>query len=221
MKVTVNNIEFKSKKDLEIFVRQLLNDARGNLDGIFEIRGRELQFMGELFKRHPDYLNKCGCGINKVFVGGDAFNKKYAFVFIQRTDGTEIDISWKICVSGKTKTLHNIQCEIMRRSIANQILDFRDKCNINCNGCGKPSLAYDVDHYNIEFKQLVDQFKAKNKLPIYFQELKSGGHQFRAEDFKVEAKWKQFHLDNAKLQKLCKACHKQKTYKRANNVIFT
>lgn len=212
MKVVVNQKTFKSKKELENYTRDLLFSVRENLHDAFEITNDKLQFIKELFKRHPDYAEKCGSGIDKVFVQGDKLNKKASYVFIKRTDASKTDISWRICVSGKGKTTKAIQNEILRKSIEDQVLRFRKETINVCNSCDIECKEYDVDHYDAEFCDIVKQFLEQYQLPTEFKET-DHGHAFRDEDIELEIKWKNFHLEKAKLQKLCKACHKRKTYK--------
>lgn len=214
MKITVNQIEFKSKLALETYVRELLFSVRKDLYGTFEIDDKDkFEFMLELFRRHPDYAEKAGNGIEKIFVMGNELNRNAPHVIILRKDNTSIDISWKICVAGIGRNIKSIQLEIMRESIVKQIMEFRNTTVNICNLCKVNADKYDIDHYEVEFKELASKFMNENTLPSKFKE-QAFGHAFHDDDLELEQKWQQYHLHNAKLQKLCKSCHKKKTYKR-------
>jgi hypothetical protein len=214
MKICINNISFKSKKELEVYTRNLLELATsGCPNSKIELEDDKLKFMIELFKRHPDYLNKTGCGISKIIVKKDIRNTKGSAVYIKRIDNTIVDISWRICVSGNPKTTLSIQHEILRNSIVNQIVKFKNNNTSICVCCNLsyPKSETEVDHFGLQFSDLVDMFKKNHVLPVSFNDLSCGGHSFRKDDYILENKWKEFHLEHAKLQILCKNCHKAKS----------
>jgi len=205
----IGDKSFKTKKELEEYVRHKLASIRTNSRKFYEVKNNDFKFLLELFKRHPSYNEKRGSGIAKILVGPNPSGASH--IVLKRTDGTEIDISWKICISGRERSLNSVQKEILRNSIKDQIIEFGEKTPQICNICDSYFCAkFEIDHV-IPFKTLVANFTKNTVLPTRYKEVKYG-HEFHDDDIELETQWRQFHLENAKLQKVCKTCHYKKTY---------
>jgi hypothetical protein len=59
---------------------------------------RHSRFVAELFRRHPEYLEKSFPGIRAFSVATDSRWRTTRHFIVQRIDGTSIDFSWKICI---------------------------------------------------------------------------------------------------------------------------
>ena len=165
-------------------------------------------FIMELLKRHPEYDRKVGSGIFELKVKR---NRGY-HLFILRTDGSEIDVSWKVCISPKNDSIATIQNRMLRFAIREQISNFKSNSDNKCEICGTTE-KIEVDHV-IPFQELKKQFCKDNILPQRYAEHPTD-YVFHKDDKDIELAWKKFHEENAKLQFLCESCHKNKTYNRS------
>lgn len=217
--IEIHNIHFKYKKDIEKYVRDILynNIQYGKINNI-----DEFNFMNELFKRHPDKEQKIGCGIKDILLGKNKLNAKGIHIDIIRNDNTKVDISWLLCISSNTKTDKQNLNSAFRSAIKDSIFNFKHdnikKCGRRCNHCKKLTLEndLDVDHFNIEFKDLVQDFSNKNLLiPNSFMENKTYHYnEFKIDDNIFKKNWIEYHNRYCTLQLLCKKCHANKTYKK-------
>jgi 5-methylcytosine-specific restriction endonuclease McrA len=163
----------------------------------------------EIFKKHPEYLDKLGSGIQNVFVRINKLNKKAREVYIERTDGTVVDISWLKCLSGKATPYHELLLSAMREAISRQVKTYL-KNNPICSECGSTE-NLEADHVNPSFKELTSRFE------IPTQEFLDGAfNRATFKDLSVKERWQDFHQHYANLQTLCSDCHKNKTHGMQN-----
>jgi len=85
------------------------------------------QFVVDLFKRHPDYLEKAFPGIRGFSVATDSRWGTTRHFIVHRADETSIDFSWKICIDGQLPDRRIDVLASMRSAVADQILGFRAK----------------------------------------------------------------------------------------------
>lgn len=163
-----------------------------------------------VLQNHPEYTNKVGAGIDSISIRMNRRNKAARELYIKRIDGSEIDISWVTCFTGKAKSYKSLLQSAMREAISPQILEFL-KLNRVCNKCGARS-HLEVDHLEPSFKKLSSIFEFP---PQVFLDGKHNGPVLQESDEKI--KWIKFHSENARLQVLCKSCHKDKTFNRDRN----
>src|SRR5258708_37261253 len=90
------------------------------------VRSEEARFVAALFRRHPEFLEKSGCGIAGFTVGTDSRWQKTRHFIIVRIDQTTVDFSWRGCVAGKLPEKRGNVLGALRRAIADQIAPFRD-----------------------------------------------------------------------------------------------
>jgi 5-methylcytosine-specific restriction endonuclease McrA len=110
------------------------------------------------------------------------------------------------CISGKDKTEHNQRNDILRKLIEHDTLHFVKSNERKCSVCS--IYEGEVDHI-IPFCELVQTFLVTehNKYPNIM--IKNKEKVFTDEGFM--SRWKSYHCKHAKLQFLCKPCHRIKT----------
>lgn len=203
MSIILCKQEFKSKTKVYDFVRQKLISFDPN-DPLWP----------ELLKRHPNHVEKVGCGIDFFFVTQNKVNTKALQLNIQRIDGSIIDLSWRNCVDGKVKTQKQMLYDAMRLAISDQTQSFKAGAvfedRFQCQICGchvdKTHLAH-VDHL-ISFKSIVEVFLKDKVAPCEFTDCRiSHAAKFKDSDRQFEREWQEFHSVHASLRILCAKCN--------------
>ena len=100
-KYQIGGRPFFTRQELEEFIREIV---RRYEDGV-PVGPEDQQFLENLFRRHPDVHDKFGDGIASIEVRTNKamYGKNRGF-WIQRVDGSDIDISWKTCIDGSRST---------------------------------------------------------------------------------------------------------------------
>jgi hypothetical protein len=120
----------------------------------------EREFLVNVFKNHPNWLEKRGKGGRRIFIGQD--NYKHRCFFIERIDNTVVDISYLTAIAGNNKSdLERIKIAC-RTAILPEILDFRNKnvifgvtkCAISGEILTKENI--NIDHYELKFSEMFD-----------------------------------------------------------------
>ena len=151
----MNKTEIKNK------CRQILNSEVTVLEG-----GEDFEFLCDVFKGHDEYeLKTKGQRIRKISIRKVTYGTKC--FYITREDGTETDISFVSCLdSKKNKKIKDI-CAACRESIDYIIKDLREKLTfpLVCPLSGvviKSIKDVHIDHYDLDFKDVVDLWIQKN-----------------------------------------------------------
>lgn len=156
---TVNNQFFASQRELEQYTQAILRAARmgARLDRDSEA------FMADLLERHPSAERKIGCGVRAIWVRS---NGKFGRGFwIERTDGTWEDFSYKQCLRPFT---HASKCKFaFRRAIDDQVIAvksavfYQDDMTLPCPITGEP-MVWETAHVDHEpphtFAALLEQY---------------------------------------------------------------
>tara|TARA_R110000787_G_scaffold220996_1_gene329737 strand:+ start:39 stop:833 length:795 start_codon:yes stop_codon:yes gene_type:complete len=104
-----------------------------------------------------------------------------------------------------------------RLAIRPQIKSFRDSVRDECQKCGvkEYGLGLEVDHV-INFMDIFNSFIKTYEEKILLESVSKehSGDVWYFNNEKLKEEWRKYHAENAKLQLLCKPCHKDKTYKR-------
>jgi hypothetical protein len=195
---------FSTKKSAEDFVRlQLANfDPQSSL-------------WQKLLNRHPERESKVGCGIREFFVTPNRLKPKAIQLNIRRVDSSEVDISWKRCISGRPMAQEARLKVAMRQAIVDQIQSFKSE---HYNGWGICSVCeiketqraeIHVDHFPRTFQELVEEFLIYSPtVPNEFADCpESHAAIFRKEDSSFAEQWSAFHQDRASLRILCQSCN--------------
>jgi len=120
----------------------------------------EREFLVNVFKNHPNWLEKRGKGGRRIFIGQD--NYKHRCFFIERIDNTVVDISYLTAIAGNSKSdLERIKIAC-RTAILHEILDYRNKnvifgvtkCAISNEILTKENI--NIDHYELKFSEMFD-----------------------------------------------------------------
>ena len=142
----------------------------------------------------------------------DTWNTSGLKILIINTDESEIDISWKIAITGKHKSDKTELMSAMRSSVDEQIFQFRKQSNCKCVLCPNTN-KLQVDHI-INFDEIVFNFiniiKSKNiVIPNKFEETNDNTHRrcFLDIDNNFKNEWIMYHYENASLQMLCQMCN--------------
>lgn len=213
-----SGLEFKTKKELKEYVMCITDELT---QGQIKEEHKHYKFCCDMLERHP-------CKSNE-------FQEPYAFKFktyhnkspprvtLFRSEKFrpyykmhKNDLDWQLysmnkCISQKKTTDRTATAWAFRCEIKDQILAvIEDKSDLPCEMCKKNSYdRYEIDHVDPSFIQIMDRFVEENHI-TELETHKEGIH-FRLSDDNVREKWREYHLENAVLQKLCLECHRKKT----------
>ena len=207
--ITIQGSCFKTQKELEKHVRKLLHEL-GPTNDVAAVSRKTFTFLFELLERHPNASTKLHNFKQMVVqpVGHLAYG-----LLIRYEDGTLDDISWKVCVSGKTPSPKHAIASAYRQAIQDQIDRFRTEnettscthchCDLSSSGCH-------VDHI-VPFVDLINAFTIQCELTVP-NEIMSAPlclyrHRFLKTDDKFEDAWRSFHEQHAILQITCAPCN--------------
>lgn len=162
----------RTKKDITEAYRKILYSD----NPLVENQG-DFNFLMTVFRWHPEWDKKCaGQKITKILIGKDNWNKPC--FYLQRADGTKTDISITKCLNHPTHYSEVVAA--CRTAVEPVITEF--KFNFVKTHKGKimhselsgeiihDMSELDVDHYDLEFKELVDLWiKQKGGVEALFQ----------------------------------------------------
>jgi len=211
MMIEVHNKQFKTKKSLSDYTRDLLN-RNGCCESLKTLNEDDWRFLINLCIRHPNHDK--WCDIEDFSIQFDEFNKSYLCFYIITSKGRKISISLKTCVNGFDD--ENKLLRAMRNSIDYQIKDFKETHKPKCSICYAREVFLDVDHkYPKTFKSISEKFLKTTKLdiPTQFSKGLNSTTIFHEDDDDFEEEWCSFHMKEAKLRYLCKPCHVDVTKK--------
>jgi hypothetical protein len=223
--IIIGNKTFKTQTECEKYTRSILTEL-GITDSV-KIKNEEyFNFLILLCRRHPHHIDK----LNKFVdfqIYQDSLNKRGLALNIVNNDNTYTEISWRICVTGISKSSKTLFNSALRQCISYQIKEFRDASDLSyCREC-KCSLdnkTPHIDHDEIQFIKLVEDFMELNKetiiMPIEYDK-KDITYEtlFKDEDAWIGNLFKPYHLQHATLRVLCETCNlTRKKYK--NNQRF-
>jgi hypothetical protein len=156
---------FPTKKAAKEYFRALLE---GHVAGdILCVGSPHFADVRALLERHPDRVQKVGCGIQSFSIRLDS-NKNKMF-WLRRIDGTETDFSFYSCVKGRGPSLRQEFAEAARFSIHREIRAHKERYfsensdsagRAPCQETGQPMEFADahVDHHPITFNEIIDRF---------------------------------------------------------------
>jgi 5-methylcytosine-specific restriction endonuclease McrA len=194
--------QFKTKKSLEEYTKDLIYNKIGKTDSIKQKSPEYWNFFTELFTRHPDYPEKID-GIVDISITSNILRPQYYQLNIIKYDGSIDDISFKSCISGKKK--NNLKVA-MRVSIQHQIIEFKKKNQHICVLCGSSEKVH-VDHEIYFDKIITDFINTQLYVPQEFDTRNDNRPCFRDEDIEFEKNWIREHFNKAKLRILCEQCN--------------
>lgn len=213
IKICHNGIKYKSKKDFELYAKDLIYNKIGCCSSV-----SNTNYFNELFtflRRHPDEDKLSGMIDFKVSV--NKLNRKAYEIYVLKNDGTETDISWRCAISGKSYSKNWELNSAFRSSISYQIMEFRNSHDNVCDMCSSDNTNIHIDHVNhfvLLTKDFIGLMKKENiVVPIKFRKLDDGTnrHTFSEEDDYFCSRWKEYHRLNAELRVLCADCNLTRT----------
>lgn len=203
-KYIINGKPFNSQDAIRLHFQGVLQSCELGQD----LTGDLLADCLCLFERHPEFEQKRGCGIASVkVVLNPVFGDRCFWIY--RTDGTDTDISYRVCVTSKKPTKRQAFMAACRAAIAEQVLAFkRSRFNnnplIKCQISGRLVSESDahVDHF-IPFINLVEHFVSTRYVNIdtvQYQPKVDGDFVTKFANESLEKQWQEYHRLNATLQ---------------------
>ena len=105
------------------FVRQFL--IQKGICNIYKYDS-DFDFLYELLTNHPEASKKLAHGLCHFRIVRNLRNPKALETRIVNSEGCELDFSWRNCITGKSNSIYDNLRNAMRRSIYEQIKDFRN-----------------------------------------------------------------------------------------------
>lgn len=195
---------FRTKADLENHIRSIVAKYPHEKP----MAAEDVAFMVEVFKRHYRWGEKRGAG-----VAGMVTRRVYSAtgastgIVLKRVDGTEVDISWVVCLmpGGRPKPKRDLSVAaryevLAQRNDASHSVPHGAPCPL----CGQPLASGDrhVDHAPPHtFEGLLDFWLIEEGLSYQDIEVEDVGvadAQFT--DRLLAARWQEFHREHAVLR---------------------
>ncbi len=218
--ITVGTKVFKTQKECKDYTRTILTEL--GINPSVKCKNNEhFNFLLSLCERHPRYEEKFQdfCDFR---ICHSALNARGLELQIINNDGTCTEISWNICVSGKSSTKESSFNSALRQHISPQIMNFKETNDLSyCRECEhrfvEDSPPIHIDHV-IQFKQLVETFLKINTHIIiptkYEKKERTYETLFTDSDLWIGKLFEKYHYENAVLRVLCEPCNlKRPKYK--------
>lgn len=204
----IGNIEFKSQQEAINHFKKILNDCRKNETIVDESHA----MLFSLVERHPDAIQKIGCGI-KRFYKAPAEGGTSCF-WIERNDGSKTDFSFYKAVKAKSNSLYQEFSEACRKSVQYDLVIAKEEHfrkyaveeKVKCEVSGDKVAIYEchLDHKSpFTFQVIVESFITANKIEISSNMLsiiKDGQFQTEFLDLKIKELFREYHNKIAKLR---------------------
>jgi len=208
VKVLFNNKCFNTKGTFKLYIKNIIYNHIGITSSIKDNYNNYFDEMIELFKRHPNYINKTKNLIDIEIIQNIQNRNAYGMNIINN-DKTITPISWITCIKGvKTSNKQNLT-NAFRSSISNQIMDFKKDKILECEFCNNTTDIH-VDHI-LHFHKIRDTFlKTINhdlQIPTQFTSNNYNNTVFLEKDSEFNNLWQHFHQQNAELRLLCRSCN--------------
>lgn len=209
--IIIDNKEFKSKAKLTQFTREKIKEI-----GIGEIikENENFNFFLDLLKRHPDYENKIGPGLQSFVISINKLNKKVLEISLKTIDNKIVDFSYIKCCNNNIKRCKLTQA--MRNAVSDYTIKYKTNNNLICSLCKVENLNYTdyhVDHYELSFDEIKKSFLSQKDLIIpstFKKSEKYNTYSFLEEDKEFELLWINTHNKKCKLRILCNKCNTKK-----------
>lgn len=198
--------KFKTKQTLINYCKYVLNNA--DIDSFLE--GEWFNVINDVLKMHDCYQGKTKNQEYKLGVRQCFINPKNRQFFIESSDGSDTDFSYYKALTSTSKQTRIKQA--LRSIIKDQVIDFKDNYFLQYQDkrgyviCPETNLKISkksshVDHYPVQFDELVKSWFEENNLDSQAIELNNPGDNGTAWIFKdviLEMSFYNYHLDNAK-----------------------
>jgi len=200
---------YKTQGEFEAFVKNIIYNVIGICNDIKNIYPSHYNILIEILKRHPDFFSKTQ-NMSNIKIIRDTLNINALKIIIINTDASEIDISWKVAITGKSKGNKHELMSAMRSSIDEQIYKFRRDNEAKCVLCPNTDKLH-VDHI-IHFDEIAVNFiniMERKNIPNIFGDTNDTTHRrcFLEIDEIFKNEWVGYHYKNASLRMLCQNCN--------------
>lgn len=204
--VRIGDVVFKTKKAATEAVRGILYAYN-----VGSTLGAEHEaFMVDLFRLHPEWELKRGCGIASVQVEQNLGTRGF---WLTRTDGTRTDISFVKSLS-PPRHEHDVRAAL-RTEVREQVREFKAASLTPGTICPITGHTLDagnahVDHAPPEFDELIAMFLVENQLSvdgISVNPTEDGSTDTLLADRELAARWQEFHREHARLRLVTKTAN--------------
>ncbi|TXZ74329.1 DUF3223 domain-containing protein [Vibrio mimicus] len=200
--VVFGSYQFKTKTAAKAEIRKRISNYEFGQKLAFE----DEEFFSELFKLHDEYDEKIGSGISHISVERDFHGNKC--LYIHRTDGSRIDISWVHCVQpASTKTVVSVA---FRRAVKDTITTFKSHCIAESPHCPKLGTALDFNNSHVVYVQptfddllmgfLTSVGKSIESVALINPEPEDTDQRGILKDSCLKSEWVAYHKENAHLE---------------------
>lgn len=191
-------------------VREYLRAHRGVVrDTLFD--GRTFRRLIELVRCHPAAEEKLAGGVSAFHIRNDW--RGNIALYIERHDGTEVDVSWRKCVTQHDAGPRHRLLQAMRQAVVDQIIEAIALWELTeppCPMCGKPIERREahVDH-EVPFNALARRFLALHAdTPTEFgEDARTHQCRFLPRDDDFARAWRAFHADHCMLRVTHSQCN--------------
>jgi hypothetical protein len=206
---TIGSTRFARLKDAQDAVKEVLYSVPVGT----ELAGSQFDFIMDVVACHPEAEGKIGPGIAAITIRVSPYNQRG--FWITRVDGSEIDISYLKCVNGAPSQRQAVHAAF-RVAVRPQINAFRTayfsgepepRCALTGERLAMGPEAH-VDHESPTFVELADKFIELHGSvdDIELVACPDGiGRQLC--DPELEARWLDFHEQNASLRVVSKTAN--------------
>ncbi len=207
--IVLNGIEFKFQKDaIEHFKNMLGRYQNGQT-----IADDDRDILLALLERHPEADKKIGCGIKRLYK--DRTDMPTSCFWIERTDGSRTDFSYRTAISAKGKSLYQEFLEACRAAVQDDLRltkkrffeKFADRDGrVECDITGDKVTIYEshLDHKKpLTFQVLVNTFIGANDIEIKPEMLlidQDAQFQTTIIDLQLKDKFRRYHHKMAQLR---------------------
>lgn len=207
--VVLNGIEFKFQKDAIEHFKNMLERYRNGQT----IAGDDRDMLLALLERHPQADKKIGCGVKRLYK--DRTDMPTSCFWIERTDGSRTDFSYRTAISAKEKSLDREFLEACRAAVQDDMQltkkRYFEKCadrdkKVECDITGdKVAISEShLDHKKpLTFQVIVNTFICANDIEIKPEMLlMSQDAQFQTTmiDRQLKDKFRRYHHKVAQLR---------------------
>lgn len=189
--ITLGGKRFSSQKSCREFLWNVIKTKPGKI-----VDAQLHAIVHDLFKRHVNYANKVGAGVDYYYVGQSSFSEKDCF-HVMRVDGSFTDFGIEKCLTNVLK----VNKESFRKIIKYQIDAYKSRFNggktfrSEYSGDIFPYFQMHVDHV-IPFDVIVRRFCELSGLDLSSEVLaKSADNNLTCElvDAGMTEQWRRFH----------------------------
>lgn len=191
---------FTSKAKIKKRVQGIL---RKGVDGQF-LKGADLSLVLDLLKMHPSYSIKKGCGIQAIKTVDHTGWSKHLGFSVVRTDGSEIDFSYRTCLEPWRSRHKADVTEALRKAVYPQVREFKrqafaheEKVWSSVDGRYLSKDESHVDHFPVPFADILDSFFSFHGLDYGAIEVEDLGVVRKIKDDSILEEWQRYHQSQA------------------------